>query len=142
MEIVKPRTDTREYRRIVLRNSLEVLLISDPETDKVTLSILDGFSCFSWTRWSDNRLGLFFIYLFFLLLFLSWFQAAASMSVSVGSFCDPEGFPGLAHFLGNFWFLVNEIYKCFVVVLIDTMSGSGILNCSFKNGSFFLKRFR
>lgn len=34
-EIVKPRTDKREYRRIVLKNSLEVLLISDPETDKV-----------------------------------------------------------------------------------------------------------
>lgn len=34
-EILKPRTDKREYRRIVLENSLEVLLISDPETDKV-----------------------------------------------------------------------------------------------------------
>lgn len=33
--IVKPRTDKREYRRIVLQNSLQVLLISDPETDKV-----------------------------------------------------------------------------------------------------------
>ena len=136
---MKPRTDTREYRRIVIRNSLEVLLISDPDTDKVTLSILDGFSCFSWSRWS-SIIGSVDIF-FFLLLFLSWSQAAASMSVSVGSFCDPEGFPGLAHFLGNFWFLVNEIYKCFVVVLIDTMSESGILNCSFKNGSF-LKSFR
>ena len=58
------------------------------------------------------------------------------MSVSVGSFSDPEGFPGLAHFLGNFWFLVNEIYKCFVVVVIDTMSENRILNCSFKNGNF------
>jgi hypothetical protein len=33
-EIVKARTDSREYRRIVLKNSLEVLLISDPDTDK------------------------------------------------------------------------------------------------------------
>lgn len=33
-EIVKPRNDKREYRRIVLRNSLEVLLVSDPDTDK------------------------------------------------------------------------------------------------------------
>ncbi|RVW16489.1 Insulin-degrading enzyme-like 1, peroxisomal [Vitis vinifera] len=69
-EIVKPRTDTREYRRIVLRNSLEVLLISDPDTDK----------------------------------------AAASMSVSVGSFCDPEGFPGLAHFLEHMLFYASEKY--------------------------------
>ncbi|EOY09249.1 Insulinase (Peptidase family M16) family protein, putative [Theobroma cacao] len=30
----EPRTDKREYRRIVLGNSLQVLLISDPDTDK------------------------------------------------------------------------------------------------------------
>ena len=34
-EIVKPRTDKRDYRRIVLHNALEVLFISYPETDKV-----------------------------------------------------------------------------------------------------------
>jgi len=64
-EILKPRTDKREYRRIVLKNSLEVLLISDPETDK----------------------------------------CAASMNVSVGSFTDPEGLEGLAHFLGTLYLL-------------------------------------
>lgn len=35
VEITKPRTDTRDYKRIVLPNSLQVLLISDPDTDKV-----------------------------------------------------------------------------------------------------------
>lgn len=35
VEILKPRIDKRDYRRIVLKNSLEVLLISDPDTDKV-----------------------------------------------------------------------------------------------------------
>ena len=34
MEIVKARTDKREYKRIVLPNALQVLLISDPDTDK------------------------------------------------------------------------------------------------------------
>ncbi|KAH9625012.1 hypothetical protein KSS87_008080 [Heliosperma pusillum] len=34
MKIVQPRCDKREYKRIVLHNSLEVLLISDPHTDK------------------------------------------------------------------------------------------------------------
>jgi hypothetical protein len=29
-------------------------------------------------------------------------QAAASMNVSVGYFCDPDGLEGLAHFLGQF----------------------------------------
>ncbi|XP_021281728.1 insulin-degrading enzyme-like 1, peroxisomal isoform X1 [Herrania umbratica] len=33
-EIVKPRADKRQYRRVVLGNSLQVLLISDPDTDK------------------------------------------------------------------------------------------------------------
>lgn len=37
VEIIKPRTDKREYRRIVLRNSLQVLLVSDPDTDKAKL---------------------------------------------------------------------------------------------------------
>ncbi|TYJ49477.1 hypothetical protein E1A91_A01G136100v1 [Gossypium mustelinum] len=60
VEILKPRIDKREYRRIVIRNSLQVLLISD----------LDTYKC------------------------------AASMNVSVGSFCDPDGLEGLAHFLG------------------------------------------
>ncbi|XP_057999839.1 insulin-degrading enzyme-like 1, peroxisomal isoform X2 [Hevea brasiliensis] len=39
VEIVKPHTDKREYRRIVLKNSLEVLLISDPDTDKSAASM-------------------------------------------------------------------------------------------------------
>ncbi|KAF8049490.1 hypothetical protein N665_2199s0001 [Sinapis alba] len=69
-EILKPRTDNREYRRIVLKNSLEVLLISDPETDK----------------------------------------CAASMNVSVGSFSDPEGLDGLAHFLEHMLFYASEKY--------------------------------
>ncbi|CAD5326087.1 unnamed protein product [Arabidopsis thaliana] len=69
-EILKARTDKREYRRIVLKNSLEVLLISDPETDK----------------------------------------CAASMNVSVGSFTDPEGLEGLAHFLEHMLFYASEKY--------------------------------
>ncbi|KAF3442699.1 hypothetical protein FNV43_RR16616 [Rhamnella rubrinervis] len=69
-EIVKARTDKREYRRIVLRNSLEVLIVSDPDTDK----------------------------------------CAASMDVRVGSFCDPEGLEGLAHFLEHMLFYASEKY--------------------------------
>ncbi|XP_065618930.1 insulin-degrading enzyme-like 1, peroxisomal [Quercus suber] len=69
-EIVKARTDTREYRRIVLHNSLQVLLIADPDTDK----------------------------------------CAASMSVSVGSFSDPQGLEGLAHFLEHMLFYASEKY--------------------------------
>ncbi|CAI0374966.1 unnamed protein product [Linum tenue] len=71
-EIVKPRTDKREYRRIVLSNSLQVLLISDPETDKAS--------------------------------------SAASMDVGVGSFSDPVGLEGLAHFLGAVSFLQHMLF--------------------------------
>ena len=46
VEIVKARTDTREYRRIVLPNSLQVLLIADPDTDKATPPT---FLCFKFT---------------------------------------------------------------------------------------------
>lgn len=33
--IVKPRNDDREYKRVLLSNGLQVLLVSDPDTDKV-----------------------------------------------------------------------------------------------------------
>lgn len=39
VEIVKPRIDKRDYKRIVLQNKLQVLLISDPETDKCAASM-------------------------------------------------------------------------------------------------------
>ncbi|KAM7530076.1 hypothetical protein LguiB_033486 [Lonicera macranthoides] len=70
VEILKPRTDEREYRSIVLHNSLQVLLISDPDTDK----------------------------------------CAASMDVGVGSFSDPQGLEGLAHFLEHMLFYASEKY--------------------------------
>ncbi|RLN36220.1 zinc-metallopeptidase, peroxisomal [Panicum miliaceum] len=70
VEITKPRNDKRGYRRVVLPNALECLLISDPDTDK----------------------------------------AAASMSVSVGYFCDPDGLEGLAHFLEHMLFYASEKY--------------------------------
>ncbi|KAF8669312.1 hypothetical protein HU200_051650 [Digitaria exilis] len=70
VEITKPRNDKREYRRVVLPNALECLLISDPDTDK----------------------------------------AAASMNVSVGYFCDPDGLEGLAHFLEHMLFYASEKY--------------------------------
>ncbi|OMO71385.1 hypothetical protein COLO4_28275 [Corchorus olitorius] len=74
VEILKPRIDKREYRRIVLRNSLQVLLISDPDTDKANLF------------------------------------CAAAMNVGVGSFCDPDGLEGLAHFLEHMLFYASEKY--------------------------------
>ncbi|KAL0665854.1 hypothetical protein Bca4012_028558 [Brassica carinata] len=70
VSILKPRTDNREYRKIVLKNSLQVLLISDPDTDK----------------------------------------CAASMSVSIGSFSDPQGLEGLAHFLEHMLFYASAKY--------------------------------
>ncbi|KAH7661783.1 insulysin protein [Dioscorea alata] len=45
--ILKPRKDKREYRRIVLPNSLEVLLISDPETDKAAAAMNVSVGYFS-----------------------------------------------------------------------------------------------
>ncbi|KAK8918647.1 Zinc-metallopeptidase, peroxisomal [Platanthera zijinensis] len=69
-EIFKSRIDNRQYRRIVLPNSLEALLISDPDTDK----------------------------------------SAASMDVSVGSFAEPDGLEGLAHYLEHMLFYASEKY--------------------------------
>ncbi|TVU34897.1 hypothetical protein EJB05_16753 [Eragrostis curvula] len=70
VEFIRARSDKREYRRVVLPNALECLLISDPDTDK----------------------------------------AAACMEVEVGSFSDPEGLEGLAHFLEHMLFYASEKY--------------------------------
>jgi hypothetical protein len=35
VEFIRARSDKREYRRVVLANALEILIISDPDTDKV-----------------------------------------------------------------------------------------------------------
>ena len=54
VEIVKPCTDTWEYRIVVLQNSLEVLLINDTDIGKVTPSILDFYYYyyyFYWMKW-------------------------------------------------------------------------------------------
>lgn len=45
-EIVKARIDKRDYRRIVLRNSLQALLITDPDTDKCAASMNVGVGYF------------------------------------------------------------------------------------------------
>lgn len=58
VEVTKPRNDRRGYRRVVLPNALECLLISDPDTDKVSSSRLlalqsgraGGFVAASWFR--------------------------------------------------------------------------------------------
>ncbi|QCD97433.1 insulin-degrading enzyme-like 1, peroxisomal [Vigna unguiculata] len=47
VEIVKARIDKRDYRRVVLSNSLQVLLISDPVTDKCAASMNVGVGYFS-----------------------------------------------------------------------------------------------
>uniref|UniRef100_A0A0D9V6G7 Peptidase M16 N-terminal domain-containing protein n=1 Tax=Leersia perrieri TaxID=77586 RepID=A0A0D9V6G7_9ORYZ len=70
VEFIRARSDKREYRRVVLPNALECLLISDADTDK----------------------------------------SAACMEVGVGSFSDPEGLEGLAHFLEHMLFYASEKY--------------------------------
>ncbi|KAL6075623.1 Protease 3 [Balamuthia mandrillaris] len=68
--IIRSEEDKRSYKSVVLTNELQVLLVSDPETDK----------------------------------------AAAAMNVNVGSFSDPDGVAGLAHFLEHMLFLGTEKY--------------------------------
>jgi hypothetical protein len=45
VEFIRARSDKREYRRVVLANALEILLISDPDTDKVRPLLRPLFAC-------------------------------------------------------------------------------------------------
>lgn len=123
VEIVKARIDKRDYRRVVLRNSLQVLLISDPDTDKVEYSS-SSISDFDFDFDSDY-LFFFFISIRSLAVLFSWFwfcllhlQCAASMDVGVGYFSDPAGLEGLAHFLGIFSPFLTLTLLCRVSVSI------------------------
>lgn len=51
-DIIKPTSDTRQYRGLVLPNELRVLLISDPETDKAAagMSVQVGSMTDPWER--------------------------------------------------------------------------------------------
>jgi hypothetical protein len=46
-EITRPRNDKRGYRRVVLPNALECLLVSDPDTDKAaaSMNVSVGYFC-------------------------------------------------------------------------------------------------
>ena len=89
-EIVKPCIDTWEYYMVVLQNSLEVL-INDTDTGKVTLSILDFyfflFLLDEMVRGSTLLLVVLFV--------LTFFRLVASTDMSIGSFSNLEGLPGL-----------------------------------------------
>ena len=94
-EIRKPGNDSREYRAIVLSNELRVLLVSDPDTDKV---------CIKFHTQNHHRKRTIFVssdQWVCCNALMSRTQAAAAMSVNVGSFSNPEGLEGLAHFLGT-----------------------------------------
>lgn len=51
-DIIKPASDTRQYRALILPNQLRVLLISDPETDKAAagMSVQVGSMADPWNR--------------------------------------------------------------------------------------------
>jgi insulysin len=70
MDVIKSDNDARSYKRIVLENKLEVIIIEDPDADK----------------------------------------AAASLSVAVGSYMNPNDTLGLAHFLEHMVFMGTEKY--------------------------------
>jgi len=89
---VKSATDKRSYKVFDLPNKLRVLLVSDPDTDKVHFDTTH-------TRTRSRKLTqLMFDWM------VGWCthtQAGAAMNVEVGQFSDPVAIPGLAHFLGS-----------------------------------------
>ena len=74
-EIIKSRTDLKEYRLVTLANGLEALLVSTSKLNAQRGTDFEGA------------------------------KAAASLCISAGSFCDPEEAQGLAHFLEHMVFM-------------------------------------
>lgn len=78
--------DTKSYRRVVLKNGLEVLLIHRYELEEIDNdSDSDDSSC------SDTETGMK--------------RAAAALSVGIGSFAETNRVEGLAHYLEHMVFM-------------------------------------
>ncbi|KAG8238765.1 hypothetical protein J437_LFUL018638, partial [Ladona fulva] len=109
---VKSESDKKDYRIISLRNGLKAILISDMSCDEndiiraSDIRISDGsegwFCSVKFKRDLWNR--------FCPTVGILEFQAAASLCVGVGSFSDPDKYPGLAHFLEHMVFMGSRKY--------------------------------
>ncbi|XP_067893239.1 nardilysin-like isoform X1 [Heterodontus francisci] len=128
-DIVKSPSDPKEYRYIKLENGLNTLLISDVSTGRGTKSDLamqlDEEESDSDDS-SENSSGDDSIEEFLEDYDEGEFgdlagpcagtkknsekQSAAALCVGIGSFCDPDDLPGLAHFLEHMVFMGSEKY--------------------------------
>ena len=90
-DIIKSKSDDREYRLITLANKMDIMLVSDPETEQFGISIIkQTLQTNSNTSLHDTSI----------------FQSAAcSVAVRIGHFADPDEIPGLAHFLEHVCFI-------------------------------------
>ncbi|BFZ16371.1 hypothetical protein BsWGS_19410 [Bradybaena similaris] len=88
IEIVKPPSDFRAYRVVILPNGITTMLISDapdPEDDKSDSTDTDD------SQFSEG-------------------EAAAALCIGVGSFSDIPEIPGFAHFMEHMVFMGSRKY--------------------------------
>ena len=90
---IKSPTDLKDYKVIQLENGLKALLISDTTYD---LKKLDQEELEVENGATDSKTGLK--------------RSAASLSIEVGSYSDPEDLQGLAHFLEHMVFMGSKKY--------------------------------
>lgn len=84
--------DQNEYRHFTLPNGLDVMLIKTPhgKPDDSNSNILTVKAANSSPKSVKN--------------------AAVAVAVRVGHLCDPDSFPGLAHFLEHMLFMVRVVF--------------------------------
>ena len=90
---IKSPTDLKDYKLIQLDNGLKALLISDTtydlkKLDQEELEVENGIT--------NSKTGLK--------------KSAASLSIEVGSYSDPNDLQGLAHFLEHMVFMGSKKY--------------------------------
>ena len=90
---IKSPTDKKDYKIIELPNGLRALLISDASYD---LKKLEEEEIKIENGETVGETGLK--------------SSAASLCIEVGSYSDPKGLPGLAHFLEHMVFMGSEKY--------------------------------
>ena len=96
---LKSKSDKKEYNLLTLDNGLEVLLVSTSNIKRNTTHVQSGHDKAPATPLSPHAASL-----------STSMKSAAALTVQVGSFADPEGCGGLAHFLEHMIFMGSEKY--------------------------------
>ena len=105
--VLRSKSDRKEYTLLTLDNGLEVLLVSTINVKRNTASVYNSNGNALKSPVSPQAASL-----------STSMKSAAALTVQVGSFADPEGCGGLAHFLEHMIFMGSQKYPGMMIRIL------------------------